>query len=436
MSTFNQPFTSDAGFTYDSALAEFSAGKLQQVDQRPTNAVAFASFNTDKDLNWGEGTLTGTLGGNATVSGGVLDLSSGGTWNAETDNFSTVAQEACVIVRHKFGYTGNSPGVQYILQTSPNTANRIYIVHNTSLIQCYINDTAAGTLYSLTFTWTPTNATKYYELAVSYNADIGRARFLIGGVTMDTDTGTGTVGAPTLFQVGGSNNIGAVDSIIVFDKETITGNYTPNQTYPETIYEESKVDLPQFVSTIGIIAAFVDLETTDNGALHFIGDGKYYNGSAWVTSDGSYTQSNTVAEIIDAIDEFDYQSGTFDMSIIFGDGNDQMWIDDLTITYDTSPKIVRVYGYQYTQDGQPDQSAITVVLNTSGIQYPTRNVVNKEKKSITPDSTGYWYVDLIDTEDMEGTNYYTFAFRGVEVGKALLSSDDATRFNDLPDYAI
>jgi len=56
---FNQPFDSDTGFSYDSALIEFVAGSLQQKDQRPSDATFGATFTSAIDISLVETATTG-----------------------------------------------------------------------------------------------------------------------------------------------------------------------------------------------------------------------------------------------------------------------------------------------------------------------------------------------------------------------------------------
>ena len=150
-------FTQDSADveTYDSDLAEITGGKFQQKSKRPSNAVFYASFLNGKNASWGNGILTGTLGGNATVHDGYLD-SLDGYEEFPVDNFSDVINSGCIQARISFNYTGNAPSIQYIFQTSPNTVARVYLAHNTNLIQCYITDTSGTIIYNMTFVWTPT----------------------------------------------------------------------------------------------------------------------------------------------------------------------------------------------------------------------------------------------------------------------------------------
>ena len=59
LQSFEENFADDTGFVYDSDLAEFVGGKLQQKDKRQTDATFYASYNNDINGNWGDGILTG-----------------------------------------------------------------------------------------------------------------------------------------------------------------------------------------------------------------------------------------------------------------------------------------------------------------------------------------------------------------------------------------
>ena len=74
--TFNQPFDSDSGFTYDSNKTEFTGGKIQQKDAVLTNSTCWATYTTNVNLNYStnSGTLTGTAVGGASVVSNRLDL--------------------------------------------------------------------------------------------------------------------------------------------------------------------------------------------------------------------------------------------------------------------------------------------------------------------------------------------------------------------------
>jgi hypothetical protein len=163
-SDYTEDFADDTDFIYEGDKAEFSGGKLQQIDKRPANALFYASFNSDKNGNWGAGNLTTVLGGDATIHDGYLDMSMGnGYLEVPINNFASMqSSTGCIRTRRAFDYTGAAPAVQYLIQTSPNSAARVYLVHNDGFIQCYITNTGGSTIYSITFSWTP-NQGQIYE---------------------------------------------------------------------------------------------------------------------------------------------------------------------------------------------------------------------------------------------------------------------------------
>ncbi len=297
---FTENFDNSSGHETDDTL-EFSGGKLQQINQRPANAVLYNNFEatgmkvSPEDINFGDGTKTGALGNNATVHDGILDISSGGYWEGNIDNLSSVGQQGCILVRKRFGYIGSAPTTQYLIQTSTNADSRVYLVHNNGFIQCYITAQNTSNIFSMTFSWTPTNATKFYEFAVNWNATTGQARLLIDGVTQDTDTGTGTMNAPTLFRIGaGTDQLGAIDQVLVYDTVQHTSNYTPNWSgIPDADFLEGYDTLPEMVYTgAGTLISLDELNYTLSGNLLLAlqigrsGAWTYWEGE-WKTGDGT-----------------------------------------------------------------------------------------------------------------------------------------------------
>ena len=293
---FEEDFEDDIGFIYDSDLAEFSAGKSQQIDKRPSNAVFYASYTNGKDGSWGNGTLTGTLGGSASVHDGYLD-SLDGYEEFPIDNFSDVINSGCIKARISFNYTGNAPSIQYIFQTSSNTLSRVYLAHNTNLIQCYITDTSGTIIYNMTFAWTPTQDV-IYNFAINWTSTHGY--IFINGQLQDSDTGSLSTAAPSLFRIGGGANTAfKIYDIVVFNTLQNSSNYTPSwSNFYETAYLGSSLVLPEMEHIgDGSIKLFNSLTSVYAGSPRILleigrsGNKLYWNGSAWVTSDETYTQA-------------------------------------------------------------------------------------------------------------------------------------------------
>lgn len=383
---YEQTFDDDTGFTYDSSKAEFSGGAVQQIDKRPTDAIFYSSFNTNENGNWGEGTLTGTLGGSAVVSGGELDLTGGdGYITYPVDNLATMVQQGTIIFRWKPNYTGNAPTTQTILQTSPNTTDRILIRHNGDQMQVY-GFCGASQIMSLIFDWTPSTI-KYYELSINFDFTGGTHRFFIDGILQDTETGkTGTRGGNTLFRVGpGSGSDCSFDDILFYDTVQHTTNYTPDWSdIYDTIYIDSAVILPEFEHAgLGTIISFDEFNTVETGEPRYTvqigrsGDYLYFNGAVWAISDGTYDQANIVSVFNANISSLDVMGETYgQFQIHFHDTNDLDAVSTL-------------------------EAVVTV--NTG---YPTTNPYLELNTSIRADSL----ISIIETATKSGSDEVKYIF--------------------------
>jgi len=140
----------------------------------------------------------------------------------------------------------------------------------------------------------------------------------------------------------------------------------------------------------------------------------YHNGSTWVTSNGTYAQSNTTAEILAAIATFTTVTATVKVKLFLHstDGGTSPSIDLLEIDYDFSdvPDDISkciVYGHQKV-NGDACIDRITVRLSEDGVLYKTDTILRNYEIFITPDSTGYFEVELIETDNMSNTPNYVW----------------------------
>lgn len=333
---FTEDCEDDTDFTYDSSLVEFLTSLFRQIDKRPTDCDFYASYTVDENGSWGNGTLTGTLGGNASVHDGYLDLLDGYE-EFPIDNFSNVTNSGCIQIRMSFNYTGNAPSVQYIIQTSPNTTNRVYIAHNTNLIQCYITNASGVIIYNMSFVWTP-NAASIYNLAVNWTNS--HAYFFINGQLQDSDTGSLSMSPPSLFRLGGGASTAfKIYDIAVFSTLQHSSNYTPNWSdFYETAYLGNPVVLPEMEHTgDGSIKLFNSLSITYTGEIGILleigrsGNKLYWTGSEWGISSDPYTEYTNLSDFnshCDTLPVVGEKYGQF--TIVFFDSNTQGSVSELT----------------------------------------------------------------------------------------------------------
>lgn len=339
---FNQPYTSDTGFTYNSAVTEFTGGKCQQKDQWP-NADAAADYASSIDLSWGGGSLTGTATGGAGVSGGELDLTYSDVryvdYSATGNADSTQVGAWRMKFRPNYSGTPSSANIEIHLGESGSRNNQIQVAHITGSgkIRVVFYDTT-GTLISTTDlgVFNPTSGTQY-EMELNWDLTTGASRFFIDGIQSGaTITSTGTRNAASIIRVG-SNYDGTAtsnfkaDDIIFFPTVQHTADYTPG--YDVWKYKEDLVTLPDFTYTgLGDIQSYDAFASTQTGTIRFNVNGMYYTGSVWASSDDSYNQMNDPSTINSNIGTLT-PADTVSIKMRTVTNHSQQYADDLDLTY-------------------------------------------------------------------------------------------------------
>lgn len=350
---FSQSFTSDTGFTYDNTKAEFVGGVLRQKDQSSAASV-FAGKMATKDLIWHKsGSVTGTLNGTPTFGTGKMVCTGS---QGVAYGYTTTARET-----YKFLYTPNytgAPPANVNLIASWNGANnndKFYMTNSPSggnNIRAALWDSSGSAVFALTIVggFSPT-ASQEYEIEVVLDSVAGTVRVFIDGVLLGTvSPGAWTRGSvSSSIRLGASSVVynqaeGSFDDLIVFDNAQHTASYTSGYTIPDVLYVGSKVDGPDFTYTgVGTVLSVDNGSTTESGTPRYIVGGMYWNGSAWVASDGTYAQANDFATALANFTSIDLGgSGILPWSVVFTDSNTQSSVDDFS---------VEVTGQQYNTDG-------------------------------------------------------------------------------------
>lgn len=366
---YNLPFTNDTGFTYDNTKVEFTGGLLRQKDQRPTSAICGATYTNSIDLNWGNGTLTGTASGGAAVSGGKLVLGTNKYVSYPASGNAALVQKGTIEFKFTPTYSGNPPGIQqfFSIQKAVNDyANDIRLRHQTNGTMYLVIDNSAGVrlIDYLPGGFNPV-AGVTYEISVNFDCDTGSVRIFINGVQLGaTGSAIGTRDSNIgLFRVGtdGASTpsvwlSGSVDDLVLYDSVQRTANYTPGYTVPENTYAANVVTSPEMAKTgVGTLILANSFTTTETNAPRYTiqigrsGNYLYHNGTAWVASNGTYSESNSATQFNAAIASLPVAGEMYgQFKIHFTDSNTlQQSIDDLIINlheesdYDTSnPSLV------------------------------------------------------------------------------------------------
>lgn len=390
---FSQDFSSSSGFTYDPTKAAFGSGSVSALDQRPSDSIAAATYTSSKDLNWiTTGSLSHTNIGTTTLVGGKLQCLSGnnGVYYGSSA-FGTIQQTGTLRCKYTPNYSGTpSANIQILSLAPPSGSNNVLtFFHSASggSLRLTAQDTSGASIWAAVIvgTWSPTSGTEY-ELEVDFNLTGGATRIFINGVQLgSTLTQTATRGSTaTRLYVGAGVTYAQANAsfndVVCYSTALHTSNYTPGYTLPETSYVTSTVALPAFSYTgLGTIQEVESSTITEAGIPHYLIAGYYFNGSSWVLSDGSYTQSNTSAAVIANLTSLVVAGSTsVVVSIIFPDSNTQASVDLISVTitgqkYSATGYIEPVQALQvkdlisYTQSvSEPTNTSLKVALKIDG----------------------------------------------------------------------
>jgi len=394
---FSNAFTNDTGFTYDNTMAEFTGGLVRSKDQRPANAILAATYTSSVDLSWASfSPLTGTLSGTPIISGTKLVCT--GAQGVYYSNAAIGAIQNIGTMRAKYtpNYTTSPPTNVNILTlwNGSNSDDRIVLTNSPSgnNLRLTVSDSTGTSIVgtaAIGGAWAPT-AGQEYEFLLTWDTSTGTFRLFIDGVLH----GTITVGAYTRstsairFAVGANASVynvaeGSFADAVLYSTVLFTSGYTPGYTLTETAYLESKIDGPNFSYTgIGTVVSVDDATFTESGAPRYLVGGLYWNGSAWVASDGSYAQANDSTTLVANLGALDLGGGVLPWSVIFPSSNTQASIDDFSI---------EVTGQQYAAEGS---------LETNNA-FVAREFTDFQAEESAPGSTAIKYIFVIN-----GIEYY------------------------------
>lgn len=357
LQAFIETFASGAGFTYDSALAEFAGGKVQQKDQRPIDATFGANYNLNINGNWGDGVLTGTAIGGASVSGGKLDLAHNDLRYVDYDaNLNADSQQTgCIRFKYTPNYNGANPTEQslcVICKGANQGENMFYLRHRLGDIAggylvLHIYDENRILLVEQILDYWTAVAGQEYEFEINYDLTNGATQVFRDGVQIGaTITVTGIRDSNIGLIRIGSNHYNPsntsnfkIDDFQIFPTVQHTANYTPGYLVSDNIYLESTVILPEMEHVLpGDLTTFVSFVTVESGSPRYTmqlersGNYLYWNGSTWVVSDGTYNQANDATTFNANVASLDISGKTYgQFKINFTDTNTQGAVDTLTV---------------------------------------------------------------------------------------------------------
>lgn len=429
------PFTTPGNYTYDSAKIEVTGGVAQLIDVFP--GTFYASYNVDVDGDEGDGVLTGTAVGGASVSGGKLDLKGETKQHVHydaTDN-ADHAQQGAVRFKLTPNYNGKPGSWQaffVICKADSDIKNRIEMRHSPSAgqLQFRINDQNGSSIGTFTLAnWLP-NGGQEYEMEFNYDFDGNASRLFIDGVqhgsTMAT-LGVRNASEIDFLAVGRDYNDNEtanfeVADFAVFDSVQHTSDYTPLGSPP---WDNYPTDNPTIVPTSGFvfttaINSFTETATKPSGTAiqYHVSDDNgttwyYWTGAAWAVTDDTFAQSNDAATINTNISSL-ASSGTFLFrALLNSDGSDTPQLDNVQVTDTPS--------YSTTDDLYIDTKDTSQIDTSSILSFVSADITN-----VLPASTDIRV--LVSTNDR--ASWLTWNGSAWAAPTSATDRDDATSITD------
>jgi hypothetical protein len=426
---FTEDFADDTDFTYDSDKAEFSGGQVQQTQQIPTDSVLYARWETDEDADYAYDDTAGTLNGTASIAGGKLSCT--GEAVAYLD-FPNTDQGNGDIFTVKFKWTpeySGAPATEKHIYWNGGIANyngAVMLIHSGANLYFYIYNSVGSVILSKSIAFSPVADTPY-EVAITCDfTGANDSNVFIDGVLKDGGNISDTRGSTTIHRLG-NDRTGAkladqeYDDFIIYDVIMYTTNYTPGYSLT-ALYVETAVILPEMEhSGDGTIKLFNTFSTTESGAPRYTlqigrsGDYLYWNGSAWATSDGTYTQANDAATFNTNCGSLDVDGEDYgQFKVIFPDSNTQSSVSELAANMNvesylaTNPTVEMITGFR------------TDVLE--GFTETTTKTGSDEIKYIIKKGTAWYYWTGSAWAESDGTYSQANTATEIETNKASLVS--------------
>ena len=224
--------------------------------------------------------------------------------------------------------------------------------------------------------------------------------------TFNTNCGS----LPIQGEIYGQFKVHFTNTNVQASVDVLTATMTGQQYYSSgTIItlETTAEDFSAFTDTVTNTA-----NTTVTYAIYVDGVLKYWDGAAFSTSDGSFAQTNTSADINSHIGDLLSAPATtkFYILIVTSDRQETGKIDTLTFAYDhggppTTPAKCIIWGYYRDISGNPVSGAVvsfSLVRKSSEYKEAANNIIEKPISTTTRVS-GYFEQPLIRSSEYEGT---------------------------------
>lgn len=444
-------FSLASQFVYNSNEFEILNNKGQLKNRKPDNFVFYASFNNDLNANWGNGTLTGTPFGGVSITTGTkkfgnasLDVSADSVAyvDYDGDNIQSLREIFTIEYWYAANYSGAPASKRTffaIFKDVTGYPNLVKLEHDTDgHLKLTIKDYMGVFLYNAEDLGNfPAASGTFYHFSLNVDVYNGTTRLfvngsLFGGIltgicVRDNTSDTIRIGGN---EQGTTLSKGYIDEFYIIDRyyRGAVPFLIPSEEQIQTMYKLGDT----IIETVEGVRAkeFRDISLTTvqkavldeiNAIMVVDGVDKWWDATlptpAWIDSDGTYLESNTLADIVTNALALISSRAILKVKLILhsNDGLTQIKIDDLELTYDYQysdianvdhiPIFTEVDDYigelsDITLKMIPDRVNVVEQM-TNGISY-----MPKTQES-TSDIDGYCQVDIPRSNDFVVQMKYT-----------------------------
>lgn len=369
MATRTWNFDPGEGQVYDAARIELVGGNAR-LRVQDADLMSYCRFDTGINLDYSLGPVAGTAVGGAAIDPAVkkfgaasLDLRHADQryvwWHG--DGVANFTQQGTVAFWYRPSYNGAPPADAYFHGINVDgtfggfaASNRLRFAHMaTGEFQHWAYDNGGFQIVRVLLNPWVAVANTWYHIMICYNFDAGQTtRIFVDGVLHSSVIAAGvrTNTAQYLMfaqKESRNNSYGHFDGLHVWNNVQHVANFIP-PTAPTNVYA---VDDPPISNACTPVYQF--LSFSDTVGVGNTGDRRYqilveavpqyWNGAAWVPSDGSWAQSTTAADMVANLPG--YIPGTdavlFRILMHSADGIERAIMDQVVFEYD--PNVPAVF---------------------------------------------------------------------------------------------
>ena len=260
---------------------------------------------------------------------------------------------------------------------------------------------------------------------------------IIANLLMFPTTGLSTITVAVFF--GQSNTQSSVDQINFSVQGEEYGTDNPTVTSNTFLQLDGLEGLTASLVETGsdAVKCVLETRTTPSGTSTF----RYWDGAAWATSNATFAQSSTVAEINTNAGSLDLSSGVYFRLLVFlhsNGGTTTPSISQHVVTYNffSTPSIPSkciLYGWLIEPDGTPLEGTVSV-RNLTPFKH-TGLLLLRSEVTVNAGSDGYWEVELVETATVTKTYEilitYTDSIAENKTYNIIVPNQDSINFTDL-----